>query len=603
MAKFTLIDSPIDCIADDSLEIARYVEAMYVFIKGCDTPLTIGIQGDWGVGKTSFLNMLRDKFNYAKGREKRCYTIYFNTWQYSQFQQEELLCLSILRGIVANIEKASSEGKKGDKEQIASGAKKFGRFVTQLGNQVVKSQTGLDLDKASAAFREEEASPDLVTLITEAKTQFGDLVQSLIDSKLGDKIVIMIDDLDRLKPIRALEFLEAVKNFLDVPGCVFLIAVDYSVIQRGMEEKLGKDAREMQGKSYFDKIIQVPFNMPTLAYKTDSYIMAMLGWEKSASGFKKKDSADAYLRIGKAIPVQDDADFFVNITRLTVGSNPRSIKRSISYATLLKIILLQSDTIGALNMRRAKVLYSLACLQLAWPEVFSLLTDNPVLKTVQRLQDFDFLESSPQVTSLLKRVHNPEEVKSNITAFFDELLSIVDKDGDGEITRTEFSVIPRIMKAANMMAVELEDLDAMWNVFEKMIRDATKAQALSPEVEKGLRVLRHDKSRWNDQLNLRLVPAGKRFLNVLWAKRQIGTLVTTQKEALQFYIKRDPVAMREMLDSDSDFLTDVRDVGHYGIGDTKVELVKLGQDPLGHEILNRIHEAVFSNNREQPTSG
>ena len=281
MAKFSLIDSPITDLDDDSLDISRYVVAMHTFIKGCDTPLTIGIQGDWGIGKTSFLNMLCDKFTKTRGRETRCHTIYFNTWQYSQFKQEETLSLSILQGIVANIEELASEDGKGDREKIVSGAKKFGKFVTSLGNQVVKSQTGVDLAAASKTLGEADDSPELVSLIKEAKSQFEALVNALIESNISDKLIIIIDDLDRLKPIRALEFLEAIKNFLDVPGCVFLIAVDYAVIQRGMEEKLGRSAREMQGKSYFDKIIQVPFNMPTNAYKTDSYIMSMLGWVKA----------------------------------------------------------------------------------------------------------------------------------------------------------------------------------------------------------------------------------------------------------------------------------------------------------------------------------
>ena len=51
-----------------------------------------------------------------------------------------------------------------------------------------------------------------------------------------------------------LELLESIKNFLDVPGCVFVLAVDYEVVQQGMKEKLGVDIQKMSGKSFFDKI-------------------------------------------------------------------------------------------------------------------------------------------------------------------------------------------------------------------------------------------------------------------------------------------------------------------------------------------------------------
>ena len=50
--------------------------------------------------------------------------------------------------------------------------------------------------------------------------------------------LILLDDLDRIKPIRALELLEAIKNFLDAEKCVFILAVDYSVIEQGMVQKL-----------------------------------------------------------------------------------------------------------------------------------------------------------------------------------------------------------------------------------------------------------------------------------------------------------------------------------------------------------------------------
>jgi len=596
MAKFSLIDSPIECCADDSLEISSYVDAMHSFIKGCDTPLTIGIQGDWGIGKTSFLNMLRDKFSYTKGREVRCHTIYFNTWKYSQFKQEEMLSLSILREIVSNINKLASENGKGDREKITSGAKKFGLFVTNLGSQVIKAQTGLDLNAANQAIKEKEVT-DLVSLIKDAKTQFEELVQSLIQSGLTDKLIIIIDDLDRLKPIRALEFLEAVKNFLDVSGCVFLIAIDYSIIQKGMEEKLGRSAREMQGKSYYDKIIQVPFNMPTGAYKTDAYVMAMLGWERSGETYHRKDAGEPYLRIGKTIPSQNDADFFVNITRLTVGSNPRSIKRSISYATLLKIILLQSESIGRFDMRSAKVLYALASLQLTWPEVFAILAENPVKETVSRLQDFDYLESSTQLDHLFHRVYNPDEVKSNITAFFDELLAAIDTNDDGGISNSEFKIIPKIMKQANMMATELENLDDMWNHFRKMITQATKTKSISAEIDRALRLFQGDHSSWNNALHLRLIPAGKRFVNVLWAKRQIGSLVTTKKEPLQFYLRCNPDDLTSSHIDLKEFVIDVRNVGHYGIGESKIELLKIGSAKNGNEILNLIHTLALNTNK------
>ncbi|MDB4698379.1 KAP family NTPase, partial [Akkermansiaceae bacterium] len=51
-------------------------------------------------------------------------------------------------------------------------------------------------------------------------------------------------------------------------GCVFVLAIDYDVVVKGLEGKFGKKTEEndREFRSFFDKIIQVPFSMPTGAY-------------------------------------------------------------------------------------------------------------------------------------------------------------------------------------------------------------------------------------------------------------------------------------------------------------------------------------------------
>ena len=68
------------------------------------------------------------------------------------------------------------------------------------------------------------------------------------------RIVVFIDDLDRIKPAIAVEILETIKLFVDVPNCVFVLALDYGVVSRGLKDKFGIDEQEL-GRSFFDKII------------------------------------------------------------------------------------------------------------------------------------------------------------------------------------------------------------------------------------------------------------------------------------------------------------------------------------------------------------
>ena len=95
--------------------------------------------------------------------------------------------------------------------------------------------------------------PKMSTLLHEYREKFRELVEAIAPGE-RDRLVIMIDDLDRVTPIRAIELLEAIKNFLDVPKCVFVLAVDYAVIQQGVADRL--DEPNNAGKSYFDKLFR-----------------------------------------------------------------------------------------------------------------------------------------------------------------------------------------------------------------------------------------------------------------------------------------------------------------------------------------------------------
>ncbi len=85
-----------------------------------------------------------------------------------------------------------------------------------------------------------------------------------------DRFVVFIDDIDRCKPDKIMEVLEAIKHFLDLSGFVFLIAMDTRVVRlaigehyRFMGEKL--QLRQDMGRFYLEKMIQVPFHLPELS--------------------------------------------------------------------------------------------------------------------------------------------------------------------------------------------------------------------------------------------------------------------------------------------------------------------------------------------------
>lgn len=98
-------DKPIERQKDDTFGIERYVNGLSTFILNSDTPMTISIQGDWGSGKTSMMNMIQEKIS------RDTYTIWFNTWQFSQFELQNELTLSMLYYLLSQLD-YDSEGLK-----------------------------------------------------------------------------------------------------------------------------------------------------------------------------------------------------------------------------------------------------------------------------------------------------------------------------------------------------------------------------------------------------------------------------------------------------------------------------------------------------------
>lgn len=248
-------------LKEDSLEISIFSQSLYEFIEVCETPMTIGIQGDWGMGKTSMMEMILARLKQttkSNSRKMNYKTIWFNTWQYSMFQLDDYLGLTAITELLELI-----KDEMGVKDNSSEKWNKIKSIASSISVQFM----GLSID--GKKLTEDNNEPYLSNLskhIKDFKIEFEKLIKEECEKNNVDKIVFFIDDLDRVRPIKALELLETMKNFFDVEKCVFVLAVDYEVVQTGMKEKFGIDFEKQSGKSFFDKIIQLPFVMPSSSY-------------------------------------------------------------------------------------------------------------------------------------------------------------------------------------------------------------------------------------------------------------------------------------------------------------------------------------------------
>ena len=113
--KSSIIDVPRRHDQDDLFGIKVYQDALIDYVKYTDTPITIALQGEWGSGKTSLMNLLR--WNLCDVSDAPYFPIWINTWQYSLMKSPGQTIISILEGIVSQIaalnpSKSWNESKK-----------------------------------------------------------------------------------------------------------------------------------------------------------------------------------------------------------------------------------------------------------------------------------------------------------------------------------------------------------------------------------------------------------------------------------------------------------------------------------------------------------
>ncbi|MCL2527887.1 MAG: KAP family NTPase [Defluviitaleaceae bacterium] len=326
----------------DMFGISNYIDGLRSFISICQTPMTIAVQGDWGSGKTSVMNLVMSELD-----PNRVFCVEFNAWQFSQFDTEESLAESLITTIIDNLKLSESEtgqevisGLRRFSNNAAHYAKAAARFTANaVGDRVIG---GTNMGKLNSSYDEQLSGSPILTLAT-LKTKFQACIKTAVQEKGVDRIMVFIDDLDRLQPLRAVELLEVLKIFLDCDRCVFVLAIDYNVVVSGVKSKYGVDITADKGRSFFDKIIQVPFKMPVAQYNIAGFV------------------GETFKNIARIDCTDYDTENFVALINSSISNNPRSMKRLFnSYLLLLEVMGKDLDDKDVLSK---KTLFAILCMQ------------------------------------------------------------------------------------------------------------------------------------------------------------------------------------------------------------------------------------------------
>lgn len=401
---------------EDFFGIDKYIQGLSDFILECDTPMTISIQGAWGCGKTSLMQMVQQRI------KDKVLIINFNTWQFSQFDLGNMLPFSMLQVMMRSL-----GGENFVSEKLYAGIKNISRFVA---GTAAKTLAGVELDSFGSHGM---VSEDLASEISNLKQKLKMVIDEKLSSSSVDRVVIFVDDLDRLQPQRAVELLEVLKLFLDCKGCVFVLAIDSEVVFRGVSQKYNFGENDHKRCQYFfDKIIQVPFIMPVASYDMNKYI------GKCLEEINISNSAD-------------EVEHFAKFIRYSIGTNPRAIKRLLnSYLLLTKI---SPENVGSI------LLFAVMCMQYLSPELYNFIVSNRMTLTAADFvklvsakdEDLEQLEEDHDADlSFMKSDNEDDELSDKISMFLNELSRLISSDHTVDhISEEDFNKLRNVLGAAD----------------------------------------------------------------------------------------------------------------------------------------------------------
>ncbi|ORW32721.1 NTPase KAP [Mycobacterium paraense] len=350
-----------------------------------DQPLTVGVHGDWGAGKSSVLEMIEASFS----GEDKALCLKFNGWRFQGFEDAKI---ALIEGIVTGlIENRPALTKAGEAVKAVFRRIDWLKVAKRAGGLAFTAFTGIPSPDMIHALvdRIEDILADPMKLATKENAEKAlNEVKGLLREKDGDstnvpeeinafreafdellakanveRLVVLIDDLDRCLPDTAIETLEAVRLFVFTSRTAFVVAADEAMIEYSVRKHF-PDLPDTTGpqtyaRKYLEKLIQVPFRIPALGetetriYVTLLLVGAELGEDHPAFGQLVSvarerlqrpwigatlDSAAVRTALGEHAPATNIAltlsDQIGPILASGTKGNPRQIKRFLNSLVL-----------------------------------------------------------------------------------------------------------------------------------------------------------------------------------------------------------------------------------------------------------------------------
>ena len=233
-------DNPIKDSSNDLLDRASSAEAFakHIFSFDYKEGLVVGLCGEWGNGKTSYINLMRPEL------EKNSFVLDFNPWMFSDAHNLVALFFTEISAQLRDYE---------DDNELINSLSSFGELLSNLKPIPFVGNYFSVLGGCLGFFSKKKKEKNSL------KNQRDKLIKVL--KEISKPITVILDDIDRLSSDELQSILKLVRVTGNFPNIVYVLSFDKNRVIKTLNDN------NIDGRDYLEKIIQIPFDIPQVPKK------------------------------------------------------------------------------------------------------------------------------------------------------------------------------------------------------------------------------------------------------------------------------------------------------------------------------------------------
>lgn len=390
MKRITVPEPQIDLYNDgfeghDMLGRAETGKKLSDLVERIDEPLVIALDGAWGSGKSHFLKCWVGE-HLKPEHDHKAETVYFDAFQHD-YLDEPLIALT--KAITDRLPPDSAGRKflKSSKRIVSKLAMPTARIAGAVATGGATEVTGALADAAiRSGWKEAEKAAEEFWNKQTAKAAAMDQFRSALEQLTAPnekgipqkKLIVVIDELDRCRPDYALQLLEIIKHFFNVPGVHFVLGVNLKELQNSVRARYGAG---VDAGTYLQKFITLHFNLPQLGDRNRGIDAWKVYFDRRC-----KDSAAGEVWGNRTKQVSLLLECLKNSEDQAERLSLRDIDR------LIPVLSLVSENVSDLSIGESLVLSSLAIVKALRPQNYpNLRARPPGRQTFNLLFHLDFI--------------------------------------------------------------------------------------------------------------------------------------------------------------------------------------------------------------------